>query len=56
MSAGNGSVSRDDTRAALLNGFVRKTKMYTTTEGITIEIRQPTVGQRSKMLSAGGIN
>ncbi|QDP63943.1 MAG: hypothetical protein Unbinned3992contig1000_57 [Prokaryotic dsDNA virus sp.] len=56
MATGNGAVTRDETRTALLNGYVRKTRTYTTDEGITIEVRQPTVGQRSRMLAAGGMS
>ena len=56
MSEGNGHVSKDDTRTALLNGFVRKNKMYTTEDGVMIEVRQPTVGQRSRMLQRGGLD
>ena len=56
MADNNGSVTRDDARAALLNGFIRKNRMFTTEEGITIEIKQPTVGQRSRMLKAGGLS
>lgn len=56
MGATNGGVSLDDARTALLNGFVRKNKLFTTEDGITLEIRQPTVGQRSRMLKAGGLN
>jgi hypothetical protein len=56
MSEGNGHVSLDQARTALLNGFIRKNKLFTTEEGTTIEVRQPTVGQRSRMLQAGGLN
>tara|TARA_R100001230_G_C5639275_1_gene145678 strand:- start:215 stop:667 length:453 start_codon:yes stop_codon:yes gene_type:complete len=51
----NGGVSLDDTRAALLNGYVRRTKLITTENGVMIELREPTVGQRARMLKAGGI-
>ena len=54
--SGTGSVTRDDTRTALLNGYVRKTRLYTTEDGVSIEVRQPTVGQRSRMLAAGGLD
>ena len=54
--ASNGNVSVEDTRTALLNGYVRRTKLFTTEDGISIEVRQPTVGQRSRMLAAGGIS
>jgi hypothetical protein len=54
--SGNGTITRDETRTALLNGYVRKTRLYTTEDGFSIEVRQPTVGQRSRMLSAGGID
>lgn len=54
--ARNGSISIEDTRTALLNGYVRKTKLFTTEDGVSIEVRQPTVGQRSRMLAAGGIS
>jgi len=56
MTSGNGQISIEDTRTALLNGFVRKSKLFTTEDGISIEVRQPTVGQRSRMLAAGGIS
>jgi hypothetical protein len=56
MATGNGSVTRDETRTALLNGYVRKTKTFTTDDGFSIEVRQPTVGQRSRMLKAGGLD
>lgn len=51
----NGEVTLADTRTSLLNGYIRKTKLFTTEEGISIEVRQPTVGQRARMLKAGGI-
>ena len=51
----NGGVSRDEARAALLNGYTRKTKLVTTDSGVTIELREPTVGQRARMLAAGGV-
>ena len=54
--ASNGHVSIEDTRTALLNGYIRKNKLFTTGDGISIEVRQPTVGQRSRMLSAGGLS
>jgi len=54
--ASNGQISIEDTRTALLNGYIRKNKLFTTEDGISIEVRQPTVGQRSRMLAAGGIN
>jgi hypothetical protein len=56
MSEGNGKISRDDLRSGLLNGYVRRSKLFTTAEGITIEILQPTVGQRNRMLKAGGLS
>lgn len=54
--SGNGHVTIEDTRTALLNGYVRKNKLFTTEDGISIEIKQPTVGQRNKMLAAGGLS
>ena len=54
--SGNGHISIEETRTALLNGYIRKNKLFTTKEGISIEIRQPTVGQRSRMLAAGGMS
>ena len=54
--ASNGNISVEDTRTALLNGYIRKNKLFTTEDGISIEVRQPTVGQRSRMLAAGGIS
>lgn len=53
--SGNGKVTIEETRTALLNGYVRKSKLFTTEDGIGIEIKQPTVGQRSRMLAAGGM-
>ena len=52
----NGEVTLDQTRTALLNGYVRRSKLVTTDEGVTIELREPTVGQRSRMLAAGGVS
>ena len=54
--SGNGHITIEETRTALLNGYIRKNKLFTTADGISIEVRQPTVGQRSRMLAAGGIN
>tara|TARA_R110002012_G_scaffold310912_1_gene519585 strand:- start:46 stop:489 length:444 start_codon:yes stop_codon:yes gene_type:complete len=51
----NGEVTRDSTRTSLLNGYIRKSEIFTTDDGVSIEIKQPTVGQRSRMLKAGGI-
>ncbi len=51
----NGSVTIEDTRSALLSGYIRKTKLITTDAGVSIEIREPTVSQRSRMLKAGGV-
>jgi hypothetical protein len=51
----NGTINRDETRAGLLNGYLRKSQLFSTDDGITLEIKQPTVGQRSRMLKAGGI-
>lgn len=53
MTLGNGEVTLADTRQALLNGYVRKTQMYTTDDGVSIEIRQPTVAQRARVMKAG---
>ena len=55
MSAGNGVITRDSIRSKLLATKPRKTKIYTTSDGVDIEIRQPTVGQRGRMLKAAGI-
>tara|TARA_Y100001963_G_scaffold97272_1_gene133844 strand:- start:787 stop:1221 length:435 start_codon:yes stop_codon:yes gene_type:complete len=55
MSQGNGVITRDSIRSKLLATKPRKTKIYTTDEGVDIEIRQPTVGQRGRMLKAAGI-
>ena len=54
--SGNGHVTIEETRTALLNGYVRKNKLYTTEDGVSIEIKQPTVGQRGRMLAAGGLS
>ena len=56
MSEGNGVITRDSIRSKLLASKPRKTKIYTTEDGIDIEIRQPTVGQRGRMLKAAGIS
>ena len=52
----NGKTSREDTRTALLNGFIRKNEVFTTEDGILIEVQQPTVGQRGRMLKRGGLD
>ena len=52
----NGEVTLDDTRTALLNGYIRKTRIITTENGVDLEIREPTVAQRSRMLKAGGVS
>lgn len=52
----NGGITLDETRTALLSGYVRKTKLLTTETGVSIELREPTVAQRGRMLSAGGVS
>jgi hypothetical protein len=52
----NGGITLDETRSALLNGYVRKTKLITTDDGISIELREPTVGQRGRVFSEGGMS
>lgn len=55
MSESNGKITRDDIRAKLLRSRTRNSKTYVTEDGIEIEIRQPTVGQRGRMLKAAGV-
>jgi hypothetical protein len=47
---------KDKARALLFNGYVRRTELHDCGNGVTIELRQPTVGQRSRILQRGGLN
>jgi hypothetical protein len=55
MTQGNGEITIEETRTALLNGYIRRTKIITTEQGVSIELREPTVAQRGRMLRAGGL-
>ena len=55
MTQGNGGITIEETRTALLNGYTRRTKIITTDQGVSIELREPTVAERGRMLRAGGM-
>lgn len=52
----NGKITIDETRAALLNGYTRRTKLVTVAGGVSLLIQEPTVAQRGRILKHGGMS
>ena len=52
----NGKVTKDSVRAALFRSKKRKSRLVTIEDGIDIEVREPTIGNRNRILKAAGIS
>ena len=53
--AGMGT-TKADLRSALLAGKKRVSRLVEISDGISIEVRQPTVGARSRIMAAAGVS
>ena len=55
MAKGNGQVTRDSIRSALFGAHTpQATRIVTIGDGVDVEVREPTVGIRNRILKAAG--